>query len=193
MKSGLKHRWKDWQPLTSAWYFNFANWQKVCQVLKENHAYLRLSNISVIPALSASSSILNLASSWSNFLKWRSTCLLDEAKINSIHFWNTNIYILNLRLVKYYPSSNFVPRSTKHNNAQKRSFWSPPLPSLSKDTAVNTKIAQAELQDASFQKERWRKLGGALVMQTQRGRERTVHDMDSSRNWAALGKLQVLN
>lgn len=30
-------------------------------------------------------------------------------------------------------------------------------------------------------------------MQTERGRKRTVHDMDFSRDWAALGKLQVLN
>lgn len=30
-------------------------------------------------------------------------------------------------------------------------------------------------------------------MQTYTGRERTIHDMDFSRNWDALGKLQVLN
>lgn len=33
----------------------------------------RLSRISVMPALSASSSILNLASSWSSLRRWRST------------------------------------------------------------------------------------------------------------------------
>lgn len=42
--------------------------------------YLRLSNISVIPALSASSSILNLASSWSSFLKCRSTCFKEDQR-----------------------------------------------------------------------------------------------------------------
>lgn len=35
--------------------------------------FLRLSRISVMPALSASSSILNLASSWSSLRRWRST------------------------------------------------------------------------------------------------------------------------
>lgn len=52
-----------------------------CTTLMENcKFYLRLSNISVIPALSASSSILNLASSWSSFLKCRSTCFKEDQR-----------------------------------------------------------------------------------------------------------------
>lgn len=52
-----------------------------CPTLMENvKFYLRLSNISVIPALSASSSILNLASSWSSFLKCRSTCFKEDQR-----------------------------------------------------------------------------------------------------------------
>lgn len=52
-----------------------------CPTLMQNcKVYLRLSNISVIPALSASSSILNLASSWSSFLKCRSTCFKEDQR-----------------------------------------------------------------------------------------------------------------
>ena len=42
-------------------------------VSNSNIRLLRFSNISVIPALSASSSILNFDSSWSNLLVYRST------------------------------------------------------------------------------------------------------------------------
>lgn len=45
----------------------------------------RLSRISVMPALSASSSILNLASSWSSFLRWRSTCNTHPIIYHTVH------------------------------------------------------------------------------------------------------------
>lgn len=51
----------------------------------------------MIPALSASSSILNLASSWSSFLKWRSTCFGDNATVNSVQFWNMNNYTRHIQ------------------------------------------------------------------------------------------------
>lgn len=57
---------------------------------------LRLSRISVMPALSASSSILNFASSWSNFLRWRSTWKPGQTNntltVRQHHLW-TEVHI----------------------------------------------------------------------------------------------------
>lgn len=54
-----------------------------------NDVYSLFSSISVIPALSASNSILNFDNSWSNFRKCLSTCKFEQREIpvwNIIHF-----------------------------------------------------------------------------------------------------------
>ena len=72
---------------------------------------LRFSSISVIPALSASSSILNFDNSWSNFLKCLSTCdtnfklLLMEQSVNTC-------FILHKCIYMYYKLH--TKKSTRH-------------------------------------------------------------------------------